>query len=76
MDTYQSLEKFLLNQYIDMPSIFSEGLACVSDGENYGFINVDGELVIPMKYPITGKEALGYETANIYEMAYKGIFKD
>jgi WG containing repeat len=45
---------------------FSEGLACVQRGDVYGFINTDGEEVIPFQYKWAGsfgESALGFAWA-------------
>lgn len=50
-------------------NVFSEGLASVSDGKKYGFIDTTGKLVIPMKYDMLG-ESKSEMSDDVYLSAY------
>lgn len=45
----------VIEPQFELANPFFEGLASVSDGEKYGFIDTSGKLVIPMKYDIVGE---------------------
>lgn len=62
-------------------STFSEGLACVSDGEKYGFIDTTGKLVIPMKYSLFNniksryqRTIFGIESEDKLEQLYTSFY--
>lgn len=46
---------------------FSEGLASVSDGEKYGFIDTTGKLVIPMKYEMLSESEPDINKSFLYD---------
>ena len=54
-----------IDQYVTYSTYFSDGYARVTDGERYGFINTNGDLVLPIDYVSIGHFSKGLVVVSI-----------
>lgn len=62
--------KFVIKAAYDQATDFKEGLARVSKGGKYGFINTNGDVVVPIKYAVASNYSYGFAAVKDGNAAY------